>query len=133
MFWCVATTRALFYLMTGLVYYVKYAELKSFFEHQVWVPKPANQLLNPSGYIHDYQPMSSYQLLRKSRLKRLAKKSKNKIYWTSKGINLLMVTSASPLIPFQVHWVPVLLELKTNLLALLNVPFVASCCVKEVM
>ena len=32
------------------VHYLKYTELKSFFGHQVWVPKPVYQLLNPSGY-----------------------------------------------------------------------------------
>ena len=34
------------------IYYLKYTELKTFFGHHVWTPKPVYWRLNPSGYVY---------------------------------------------------------------------------------
>ena len=33
------------------VYYLKYTELKNFFGHRIWAPKPVYRLLDPSGNV----------------------------------------------------------------------------------
>ena len=33
------------------VYYLKYTELKNFFAHRIWAPKPVHRLLDPSGNV----------------------------------------------------------------------------------
>ena len=45
------------------LYFLKYAELKSFLGHQVWVPELVYRLLNPSGYVYASHAHSCLDLL----------------------------------------------------------------------
>ena len=53
----------------GYVYYLRYTELKSFFRHRVWAPKPVYWPLNPSGYVYVLKLIKQCELFKPDELK----------------------------------------------------------------